>query len=262
MASLWGAIAADMGRVAPGHGKRAAAASPLRKGPHVLPRQDPRSRLASGVLSVLRCPGRRRFDLDGLASAVASDGVPVVARELVPGLLPIGFVCAEARIALRDQGLRCRSLRGGRDRAGSRETRRGCMRAGGLRLVMLTGDGTASASDVAARLDIDELHAELLPEDKLRIVQALKQQGRRVLLFRRRDQRRPSAGRGASRGRAPERDRGRYGDSGRGPDDQRTTRQRWARRCTRAGGVSGSSCSTSVARSWSTSSGSASRPSG
>jgi Cu+-exporting ATPase len=55
------------------------------------------------------------------------------------------------------------------------------MRADGMRLVMLTGDGKASASDVATRLGIDEVHAELLPEDKLRIVQNLKQQGRRVL---------------------------------------------------------------------------------
>ena len=46
---------------------------------------------------------------------------------------------------------------------------------------MLTGDGKASASEVAARLGIDEVHSELLPEDKLRIVQTLKRQGRRVL---------------------------------------------------------------------------------
>lgn len=54
------------------------------------------------------------------------------------------------------------------------------LRAEGLRLVMLTGDRAASARDVAARLGIDEVHADLLPEDKLRIVQELERSGRRV----------------------------------------------------------------------------------
>ncbi len=54
------------------------------------------------------------------------------------------------------------------------------MRAQGLRLVMLTGDRRRPASDVAARLGIDEVHAELLPEDKIRIVRELKRSGRRV----------------------------------------------------------------------------------
>lgn len=54
------------------------------------------------------------------------------------------------------------------------------LRADGLRLVMLTGDRAASAQSVAARLGITEVHADLLPEDKLRIVQDLERTGRRV----------------------------------------------------------------------------------
>lgn len=54
------------------------------------------------------------------------------------------------------------------------------LRAVGLRLIMLTGDRAASALDVAARLGIDEVHADLLPEDKLRLVQELERSGRRV----------------------------------------------------------------------------------
>lgn len=54
------------------------------------------------------------------------------------------------------------------------------MRADGLRLVMLTGDARASAQEIATRLGIDELHAELLPEDKVTIVRKLEGEGRRV----------------------------------------------------------------------------------
>ena len=50
----------------------------------------------------------------------------------------------------------------------------------GLRVVMLTGDHRGPAMEVAQQLGIEEVHAELLPEDKIRIVQQLKAQGRRV----------------------------------------------------------------------------------
>ena len=39
-------------------------------------------------------PGQRRFDLDGLVEAVGQAGFVVLAGELVPGVLPIGFVLA------------------------------------------------------------------------------------------------------------------------------------------------------------------------
>ncbi|QFT56454.1 heavy metal translocating P-type ATPase [Microbulbifer sp. THAF38] len=50
----------------------------------------------------------------------------------------------------------------------------------GLRLEMLTGDNQASAEAVARQLKIDKVHAELLPEDKERIVAELQKGGARV----------------------------------------------------------------------------------
>ena len=43
----------------------------------------------------------------------------------------------------------------------------GRMKAQGLRTAMLTGDGQASADAVAQSVGIDEVHARLLPQDKL-----------------------------------------------------------------------------------------------
>jgi len=50
----------------------------------------------------------------------------------------------------------------------------------GLRIVMLTGDSRATAAAVAAKLGIDEVHAEVLPEGKAATVDALERAGRRV----------------------------------------------------------------------------------
>ncbi|MCO1334737.1 heavy metal translocating P-type ATPase [Microbulbifer sp. OS29] len=50
----------------------------------------------------------------------------------------------------------------------------------GLRIEILTGDNRASAEAVAERLGIDRVHAELLPEDKERIVAELQGKGERV----------------------------------------------------------------------------------
>jgi Cu+-exporting ATPase len=52
----------------------------------------------------------------------------------------------------------------------------------GLRVVMLTGDGRATAEAIGRRLGIDEIHAEVLPEDKHRIVRELQDQGRTVAM--------------------------------------------------------------------------------
>jgi P-type Cu+ transporter len=52
----------------------------------------------------------------------------------------------------------------------------------GLRIVMLTGDNRAIAQTVSRQLGIDEFHAEVLPDDKARIVKDLQHQGRIVAM--------------------------------------------------------------------------------
>ena len=52
--------------------------------------------------------------------------------------------------------------------------------AGVRRLVMLTGDNQGTAKAVAQQLGIDEYHAELLPDDKVRIARDLEARGERV----------------------------------------------------------------------------------
>lgn len=56
------------------------------------------------------------------------------------------------------------------------------LREAGLHIVMLTGDNRRSAAAVASRLGIDAVEAEVLPEDKARIVQRLKGEGRVVAM--------------------------------------------------------------------------------
>ncbi|WP_293335686.1 copper-translocating P-type ATPase [Parvibaculum sp.] len=52
----------------------------------------------------------------------------------------------------------------------------------GLRIVMLTGDGRATAEAVARDLGIDEVEAEVLPEDKAEVVKRLQREGRIVAM--------------------------------------------------------------------------------
>ncbi|WP_339719100.1 HAD-IC family P-type ATPase, partial [Marinomonas primoryensis] len=52
----------------------------------------------------------------------------------------------------------------------------------GIRVVMLTGDNRTSAEAVARKLHIDEVKAEVLPEDKGKVIQQLKNEGRVVVM--------------------------------------------------------------------------------
>jgi len=56
------------------------------------------------------------------------------------------------------------------------------LQADGVRLVMMTGDNRATALAVAKRLGIDEVEAEVLPEDKAKVVQKLRAEGRSVAM--------------------------------------------------------------------------------
>ena len=56
------------------------------------------------------------------------------------------------------------------------------LREQGLRVVMLTGDSKTTAHAVAARLGVDEVHAETLPDQKEGVIRALQDQGRIVAM--------------------------------------------------------------------------------
>jgi len=56
------------------------------------------------------------------------------------------------------------------------------LKAADVRIVMLTGDGTTTAQAVGRQLGIDEVIAEVFPEDKASAVQRLKSQGRVVAM--------------------------------------------------------------------------------
>ncbi|WP_153457287.1 heavy metal translocating P-type ATPase [Streptomyces smaragdinus] len=58
----------------------------------------------------------------------------------------------------------------------------GQLRALGLTPVLLTGDNETVARSVARTVGIDEVHAEVLPEDKVSVVKALQEQGRTVAM--------------------------------------------------------------------------------
>ncbi len=56
------------------------------------------------------------------------------------------------------------------------------LKAAGVRIVMLTGDGKTTAEAVGRELGIDEVVAEVFPEDKATVVQRLKSEGRVVAM--------------------------------------------------------------------------------
>jgi Cu+-exporting ATPase len=56
------------------------------------------------------------------------------------------------------------------------------LRQAGLRIVMATGDGLTTAKAVGAQLDIDEVHGEVKPADKLALVERLQREGRVVAM--------------------------------------------------------------------------------
>ncbi len=52
----------------------------------------------------------------------------------------------------------------------------------GLRIVMLTGDSRTTAEAVARKLDIDEVRAEVLPQEKSKVIADLKREGKTVAM--------------------------------------------------------------------------------
>ena len=92
----------------------------------------------------------------------------------------------------------------------------------GIRIVMLTGDSKTTADAVARTLGIDEVIAEVLPDQKVEVVKRLQAEGRVRGDGGRRHQRR--AGPGAGAGRHRDGHRHRRGDGKRRRDaGQRAT---------------------------------------
>jgi Cu+-exporting ATPase len=56
------------------------------------------------------------------------------------------------------------------------------LRAEGIRVVMLTGDSHTTAEEVARRLGIDDVVAEVLPDQKAAVVKTLQDEGRFVAM--------------------------------------------------------------------------------
>jgi len=56
------------------------------------------------------------------------------------------------------------------------------LRAGGWQIAMVTGDTSARAAALAAKLGIDQIHAGVLPYEKVDLVRGMAEQGRRVLM--------------------------------------------------------------------------------
>jgi len=67
-------------------------------------------------------------------------------------------------------------------RPGAREALAELKASGVKRIVMLTGDNASTAQVVAAELGIDEVRAELMPEDKVAAIAELQAQGHRVAM--------------------------------------------------------------------------------
>nr|WP_292632576.1 HAD-IC family P-type ATPase [Novosphingobium sp. 28-62-57] len=68
-------------------------------------------------------------------------------------------------------------------RPGAREALAALRESGVKRIVMLTGDNAATANAIAADLGVDEIKADLMPEDKVSAITELQRQGYRVAMI-------------------------------------------------------------------------------
>ena len=144
----------------------------------------------------LSFPQSEKFRMEpGLGVAAEIDGREVLAGrkafmerrglELTPDMLAAENELLEAGdtvIWLAD-GRRVAGVLGLSDtlRPESKETI-SAMKKAGLRVVLLTGDHRKAAEQVAGRLGIDEVKADLLPEDKVEAIKALQAEGRTVAM--------------------------------------------------------------------------------
>lgn len=106
----------------------------------------------------LHCGGKRLMQQEGISLAGLPDAAVYLAvdGQAVGAISFAGTLQPDAKETLA----RLRSAKGGVER-----------------VIMLTGDSATQAAPVAQELELDEYHAELLPEDKLRIVEEIKEAG-------------------------------------------------------------------------------------
>jgi Cu+-exporting ATPase len=137
----------------------------------------------------------RNFDSPAGMGAVADvDGHRIVignARMMAKAGVPIGAVEATAA-ALRAEGATALYVGVDGRVAGviavadpikaTTQAALDALRQDGIRIVMLTGDNLATAQAVAGRLGITEVEAEILPQDKGRVVERLRGEGRIVAM--------------------------------------------------------------------------------
>jgi Cu+-exporting ATPase len=127
----------------------------------VLGQVDGRS-IVSGGKDFLAEKGVKTDALEAKADRYRNDGATVVFVG-VDGALAGFFAIADAVKATTPEALRS-------------------LKASGLRIVMMTGDNGTTAEAVAKRLGVDEARAEVTPQDKAEVVEALRRKGRVVAM--------------------------------------------------------------------------------
>ncbi len=119
-------------------------------------------RVALGNVALLAQLGVAAESLAGRANALRAEGATVILAAVdghMAGLLAIADpIKATTPAAIR------------------------ALREDGIRIVMLTGDNRTTAQAVAGRLGIKEVEAEVLPEDKSKVVKRLRDSGRVVAM--------------------------------------------------------------------------------
>ena len=92
--------------------------------------------------------------------------------------VPLGFPA----LASRSPAERTESIQHGIFKYGAAPAALAALKEAGIRVVMLTGDNATTTKAVARRLGIAEVEAEVLPQDKSRIVERLRREGRVVAM--------------------------------------------------------------------------------
>ncbi len=119
-------------------------------------------RLILGSGQFLREQGIDTGVLDAAAEELRADGATAIFAA-VDGRLAAAFAIADPIKATTAEAI-------------------AALKAEGVRLVMMTGDNRTTALAVARRLGIDEVEAEVLPQDKAAVVERLRKEGRKVAM--------------------------------------------------------------------------------